>query len=63
MASTERQSPHAGENHQTRTVGWRQLRPFLGGALQDTDLVSEREVLQFHSASGPEHGPQCSEQY
>ena len=52
IASAERQSPRVGKAVSTGAAGWRQARLFLGGALEDPELVSQREDLELQGGKG-----------
>ena len=53
IVSDERQScPHAGEPDPQESVRCVQLRALVRGALKDTDLVAERNVLQLQRSAG-----------
>lgn len=56
IASAERQSLQIRErSNPQHPVGSGQARSSAGGALNDTDLASEREDLQLHGGTGSEH--------
>src|SRR5215472_8925030 len=60
IASAGRQSSHARDNHtQKKSVAGGQFRP-LHGPLQDTELVSEREILQLKDCSGFARRSRCN---
>jgi hypothetical protein len=44
-----------GERFAQEPIGGSQARALVGGALQDSNLVSPCEDLQLHSSTAPEH--------
>src|SRR5262249_27223207 len=54
--------PRSWREQPTTAVCWGQLWSLLGGALQNTNLMAQRQVLQLHGSTGAEDQPQGGEQ-
>lgn len=54
-------APDSAQNHPQEPVDGFQARTFLRGTLQDTNLVSQCEDLQFQGRSRSKHGSHSSE--